>query len=698
MARTTPIAEEEIAATAEDEVKPYRLQWSNRRLDLTRQKLELTRLPHETSDPPADDWWEPKPQIEFLIDYWLEKYSWRAQEKSLNSIPQFRTSIPIPSSNSTQTETSAETSAETSLRLHFIHALSPHSNAVPLLLIPPFPLTNLSLTHLIPTLTDPKQPEQHQPFHLIIPSLPGLGFSDALPNNISMIAASAAMLDVLMTDRLGYARYLVTGAGAGTASPAGIDWRIVSRLAEGHAPSCVGAHLISPMLASPIMARDPWEWAKWRLALSFGMSGLGYTEEDIAALKRQGSHGSLASSATSGSLDAQAAPATGSTLKKKQKAASEDIAMNALAMREPNTLAYALCDSPTGLLAFVLKTLHLVAGPSAVAAPGGLTPDQILTMTNLAWLPGPEAVMRFWAYCSARQSDSDGTHETGKGSAAKSGGSGASKPKVAITVFLGSEEKPEVPATETEDAVAEPASTEQQPEATSAVDANALPWIPLPQSARPAAERYICPAWGNIRFDVLHSQRVSGRAGLVAFERPEVIVDGIRGLAKEILARDSGAFRAPTARPEETEQGTSPLERVVVVGDEGAPQVTVAKPEPAHTKPTAGDEPEQQGGTSLGGLTPVEEGRTLGSLKDTLAAPDPPAAARSNSSTLQVPSPLSDGGNGSLKDTLAAPNPAARSNSSTLQVPSPLSDGGGNESTPDTLVSSPPLSVKPPPP
>ena len=98
------------------------------------------------------------------------------------------------------------------MRIPFIHARSPHDDAVPLLLIPPFPLTNLSLAHLIPRLTNPQDATASQPFHVVIPTLPGLGFSDPLPPTAQPIAASADILNTLMTSRLSYAHYLVTNA------------------------------------------------------------------------------------------------------------------------------------------------------------------------------------------------------------------------------------------------------------------------------------------------------------------------------------------------------------------------------------------------------------------------------------------------------------------------------------------------------
>ncbi|EEY14122.1 conserved hypothetical protein [Verticillium alfalfae VaMs.102] len=54
----------------DDEIKPYRIHVSSKYLDLTKRKLELTRLPHEVPKPTSADWWEPKPQVEPLIDFW----------------------------------------------------------------------------------------------------------------------------------------------------------------------------------------------------------------------------------------------------------------------------------------------------------------------------------------------------------------------------------------------------------------------------------------------------------------------------------------------------------------------------------------------------------------------------------------------------------------------------------------------------
>ncbi|POS79620.1 epoxide hydrolase [Diaporthe helianthi] len=492
-----------------DEVKPYKIHVSSRYLDLTKQKLELTRLPHESTQPPSEDWWEPKSQVEPLIDFWLEKYSWREQEESLNKTPQFRTSISIPSS-------------ETPIRLHFIHVPSPHSHALPLLLLPPFPFSNLALVHLVKPFTEPDDASLDQPFHLVIPALPGIGFSDPFPNNTPVISATLEVLNTLML-RLGYEHYLVSNSGAAQSSPARIDWKLIEGLSSGYPSSCLGAHLISPPLCSPKLSEAPLEWAKWTIANVLNAPILGYSKEDLSAHK-------------------QAAVALA---QKKKALTPSEFGLNNVGLKEPNTLAYAMCDSPTGLLVFALKGLRLLAPRLP------FTPQQIITFTNLAWLPGPEYAMRFWAHC-ATHDNSDDRKEASKKPAAR--------PRIGITVFLGETE----PETETEmggeggrsDATADlgAGETTVQVEAPTKAD---------------AGTSYVCPAWANAHYSVLFSQRTRGLPGLLAWERPHVILTGLRGLSAELLKVDSRFRRASPMDADNTvpmEGVTSPDE---AAGDHG---------------------------------------------------------------------------------------------------------------------------------
>ncbi|KAK5662792.1 hypothetical protein OQA88_6201 [Cercophora sp. LCS_1] len=460
---------------AGDAVKPYKIHIPTRHLELTKRKLEFTRLPHEGADTGPKAWWEPKPEVEGLIDFWTEKYQWRDQESVLNTAySQFRTSLTIPDFGP--------------IRVHFLHIPSPHVSARPLLLLPPFPFTNLSLIHLIqPLVSDPLQP-----FHLVIPSLPGLGFSDALPApfTASPIPPTAALFNALML-RLNYPRYIATTTVPGTAvlDTTNIDWRLIRHLATNHSTSCVAANLISPPLSAPDMRSAPWEWTKWTVANFFRAGILGYDDDDFVALERD-----------TGNRWIPDAP-----LKKEWKAGLGRVG-------EPGALGYALCDSPVGMLVYVLRALRLLGMTGKLGEENGFwSRERVITMTLLAWLPGPEHVLRLWAGCERWEEER--------------GETATSRPRVGVTVF--------------------------------GVDG--------------PGDGYSCPNWANTEFEVLCTQRVKGGAkkGLLAFERPEVVLEGVRALAKVLVERDPKAFER-----EGVESGV-PLEKIVVVKDE-SPQVQVS--------------------------------------------------------------------------------------------------------------------------
>ncbi|TLS28136.1 hypothetical protein PpBr36_01987 [Pyricularia pennisetigena] len=559
-----------------DEVKPYKIHVSGKYLDLTRQKLELTRLPHENSIARSHDSWEPKPAVEAVIDYWLDRFSWRDQEEKFNTLPQFRTAI------------STDSALQAPQRIHFLHFRSPHQGAVPLLLIPPFPFTNLSVAHLGESLANPlpadgddAEARATKPiaFHVVIPSVPGLGFSDALPSNAGAVPATVEMLDRLMR-RLEYSHYLASGTSSGVSSPARIDWLILERLALEYATSCLGVHMISPPLQAPNITESPVEFAKWSVASLFSAPILGYTAEDFTALAAS----STARTKVTILEDAQTETPvrTRPSRLTKQRSCGQcggacrygshhehlgQIGLNSLAPpQDANTLAYALCDSPTGLLVYILKILRLLAGPgggpsrtstadkkTTTTTPSstvaGLTNDDIVTLVNLAWLPGAEYALRFWSQAAARgETEANGMRKMRNG--------GGKRPRVAVTVFLGGRNEPNTTdgqgsgtGRNTGEDVAAGAFNEQDgvrlgaeredPEQSPNNDHAPLAELPeLPAGSRAAPEPYVCPAWGNTRFEVMFGQRVSGKPGLLAWERPQVILNGIRELAQAVVKID----------------------------------------------------------------------------------------------------------------------------------------------------------------
>jgi pimeloyl-ACP methyl ester carboxylesterase len=132
-----------------------------------------------------------------LVSYWRDTFNWRTQEQRLNRFPQFKMNID-------------------GLDLHFIHQRAKASNAVPLVLLHGYPDSFVTFTKVIDALVDPAshggQPEEA--FHVIVPSLPGYGFSER-PRQRGWGAARAAAAVTTLMARLGYTRYAVQGAGLG---------------------------------------------------------------------------------------------------------------------------------------------------------------------------------------------------------------------------------------------------------------------------------------------------------------------------------------------------------------------------------------------------------------------------------------------------------------------------------------------------
>jgi hypothetical protein len=344
-------------------------------------------------------------------------------------------------------------------------------------------LTNLSIEPLLKPLTHPDNPQEEQPFHIIAPSIPGLGFSDAFnavpSDGVSVVEDTAYIFNTLML-KLGYEHYIASSTGSGINSPANVDYQLPRILASKHQNNCLGIHIIDPPVQPPILSSSPLNWTKFAIAKFFHAPIFGYTAADWMALKE--SHwNSGASHGRRTSQDIEANPTSATPLLSRPLPSSLGLSGSAyavfglLGLREPNTLAYALCDSPVGLLSLVLNGLQRIS-------PGhSLGHTEIINLTQLAWLPGPEGAMRFWSGAEAEASSKISWSPT----------------KTAVTVFLGTGE------------------------------------------GGTSGTTYICPAWAGTRHNIVWSKRQEGRCGLIAWERKEAIIEGIRGLTEEILKTDS---------------------------------------------------------------------------------------------------------------------------------------------------------------
>ncbi|KAI8933105.1 hypothetical protein NX059_009748 [Plenodomus lindquistii] len=233
-----------------EDITPYSMHVSSRYLSLTKQKLELTRLPRELELPDTHRWTQgtPKSVLEPLLDFWLEGYEWRREEEGFNRVlPQFRTSVSVGVSVGvsggvaggggggeggkrkglrmgadvetgigTGTGTGIDGKKDTEkedLRIHFVHRPSSHAHAIPLLMCHTWPSSFIEVQRVIEGLAEPVgEEEEVQAFHVVAPSIPGFGFSDASMKEGFGVAGTAAVFDGLM-GRLGYGGYVAVGTG-----------------------------------------------------------------------------------------------------------------------------------------------------------------------------------------------------------------------------------------------------------------------------------------------------------------------------------------------------------------------------------------------------------------------------------------------------------------------------------------------------
>ncbi|EMD92251.1 hypothetical protein COCHEDRAFT_1203262 [Bipolaris maydis C5] len=404
-------------AHGDEVITTYSMHVSSKYLELTRKKLELTRLPREL-ELPEERMWEhgtPKRVLEPLLDFWLETYDWRAAESRFNSLlPQFRTTIRTTSPSGTQ-----------SLRMHFVHKRSTRPGAIPLLLAHTWPSSFIEVQRIINALTEPQYvPDMGgaipQAFHVVAPSIPGFGFSDASMQEGFGLEGTAEVFWELM-GRLGYSEFVAHGMGWG--------FSICRVLAIRYPKSCLAVHTVNPAFKAPTCRRSPLQYFKWRIAeltqakvplLSFGYVGSdvepqsGQRREDLGKQNEMGSSQPLGP------------------------------ALHRLYSLRPQTLAFSLCDSPVGLLAALLDVIHTRdVAPRPFSGrprspflspvelemqqsdeeqvevgqvPSGLmpqspnytareeesdgkrytwSPTEVLNFTMLQWLPGPEAALRW---------------------------------------------------------------------------------------------------------------------------------------------------------------------------------------------------------------------------------------------------------------------------------------------------------------
>jgi pimeloyl-ACP methyl ester carboxylesterase len=308
-----------MSATTETaiDIRSFHVEIPDEKLADLRRRVEATRWPSKEL---VDDRSQGV-QLETLKElarFWATDYDWRKAEAKLNALPQFKTEID-------------------GVDAHFIHVRSQHENALPLIMTHGWPGSVIEMIDSVGPLTDPSAHggSAEDAFHLVLPSLPGYGFS-AEPGEIGWDLGRTARAWAELMRRLGYERYVAQGGDVG----AGVTDAMGREAPEG----LIGIHtnLLVPALNGPMPANTDDERAAAAQIATFRQSGNGYFVE--------------------------------------------------MATR-PQTIGYALLDSPIALAAWMIDhdtdAYYKIARAFAEKEPSGnLTRDHILDNITLYWLSG----------------------------------------------------------------------------------------------------------------------------------------------------------------------------------------------------------------------------------------------------------------------------------------------------------------------
>ncbi|MGW1764031.1 epoxide hydrolase family protein [Streptomyces sp. NPDC002073] len=292
-------------------MQPFRIDIPQADLDDLHRRLDATRWPDElpgvgsTRGVPLD-------QVRELAAYWRNGFDWRAAEARLNAYPQFTDEIDGED-------------------IHFLHVRSAEADATPLLLTHGWPGSVAEFLDVIGPLTDPRAHggDPADAFHVVIPSIPGYGFSTLRQTGWDVPRIARAWAELMR--RLGYDGYIAQGGDAGS---------VISQALGGiDAEHVIGVH-VNMLMTFP--SGDPAELAS-------------LDERD------QGRLGKLArfDGELSGYMKVQAT--------------------------RPQTLAYGLNDSPAGQLAWITERFAEWTDPER-AEPEGVDRDLLLTIVSIYWL------------------------------------------------------------------------------------------------------------------------------------------------------------------------------------------------------------------------------------------------------------------------------------------------------------------------
>ena len=292
----------------DSEIRPFRIDIPQAELDDLKARLAQTRWPDQLPGV-GWDYGIPLDYVQKLAEYWRTSYDWRLHERTLNSFPQFTTTID-------------------GQRVHFLHVRSPEPNAVPLIITHGWPGSVVEFINVIGPLTDPRGHgvDPADAFHLVVPSIPGYGFSGPTHDRGWNVHRIAQAWEELMR-HLGYDRYGAQGGDWGS----GIS-RELGLIAGEHV---IGVHLnmLSPWVPQDVTDLTDEERERAETIRRFRTTGAGY---------------------------------------------------GAIQSTRPQTVAYGLTDSPAGQLAWITEKFGEWTDDGLPDE--AVDRDQLLTNVSVYWL------------------------------------------------------------------------------------------------------------------------------------------------------------------------------------------------------------------------------------------------------------------------------------------------------------------------
>jgi epoxide hydrolase len=209
-----------------DAIVPFRIQVPDTVLRDLKSRLERARFADEFPDA-GWDYGTNLAYVQSLMTYWRDRYDWRTQERHLNRFSQFKTNID-------------------GLDIHFIHQKSSDPNALPLLLLNGWPSSPVEYDKVIEPLTSPSKPgDRAAAFHVVVPSMPGYGFSDK-PRERGYNPERMAQTWATLMARLGYNRYIVHGSDWGISVATYLALADSAHISGLHLAGCPGGAIAAP--------------------------------------------------------------------------------------------------------------------------------------------------------------------------------------------------------------------------------------------------------------------------------------------------------------------------------------------------------------------------------------------------------------------------------------------------------------------